>query len=154
MSKVRNPCNRRVQIERSMRALVNTHHASVVNIDPSGLQVMINWKNGRQILSRTVSDALCDIAHRWTIYIAGICVGSDGARYIKSISVRPDGIHMVEKLSDVLEHFYDEAKADCNANHLVGMGWLAVPGDKVVNEAELSSLLERVGAWRQEKVAA
>jgi len=58
MSK-RKPCNRRVQIERSMRALINTNHAAVINIDPSGLQVMINWKNGKQILSRTVSDALC-----------------------------------------------------------------------------------------------
>lgn len=63
MSK-RKPCNRRVQLERSMRALVNTNHAAVINIDPSGLQVMINWKNGKQILSKPVADALCDVAHR------------------------------------------------------------------------------------------
>ncbi|MFK7699674.1 hypothetical protein [Pseudomonas caspiana] len=44
-----------------------------MNIDPRGLQVMINWKNGKQILVRQVADALCDIPHRWTIYIAGIC---------------------------------------------------------------------------------
>lgn len=112
MSK-RKPCNRRVQIERSLRALINTNHAAVINIDPSGLQVMINWKNGKQILSRTVSDALCDVAHRWTIYIASICVRQDGAQYIKSIDIRPDGVHMVERLSDVLEHFYEEVKADC-----------------------------------------
>jgi len=61
MSK-RKLCNRRVQIEQSMLALVNAHHATVINIDPSGVQVMINWKNGEQILSRAVSDALCDVA--------------------------------------------------------------------------------------------
>ncbi|AOE60405.1 hypothetical protein QZH45_14320 [Pseudomonas corrugata] len=125
-----------------------------INIDPSGVQVMINWKNGKQILSRAVSDALCDIAHRWTIYIAGICVRQDGAQYIKSIDITPDGVHMVERLSDVLEHFYEEVKADCNANHLVGMGWLAVPGNTRVTEAQLSSLLASVGAWNQVKVAA
>lgn len=153
MSK-RKPCNRRVQIERSMRALVNTNHAAVINIDPSGLQVMINWKNGKQILSKPVSDALCDVAHRWTIYIAGICVRQDGAQYIKSIDIRPDGVHMVERLSDVLEHFYEEVKADCNPNHRIGMGWLAVPGDTPVTEARLSALLASVGAWNQVKVAA
>ncbi|KPA95393.1 hypothetical protein [Pseudomonas asplenii] len=153
MSK-RKPCNRRVQIERSMRALVNTNHAAVINIDPSGLQIMINWKNGKQILSIPVSDALCDIAHRWTIYIAGICIRQDGTEYIKSIDIKPDGVHMVERLSDVLEHFYKEVKADCNPIHLVGMGWLAVPGERTVTEAQLSSLLASVGAWRQVKVAA
>jgi hypothetical protein len=153
MSK-RKPCNRRVQIERSMRALVNTYHAAVINIDPSGLQVMINWKNGKQILSRAVSDALCDVAHRWTIYIAGICVRQDGAQYIKSIDIKPDGVHLVERLSDVLEHFYEEVMADCNPNHRVAMGWLAVPGDRPAPEAQLSALLASVGAWNQVRVAA
>ena len=115
---------------------------------------MINWKNGKQILSRAVSDALCDVAHRWTIYIAGICVRQDGAQYIKSIDIKPDGVHLVERLSDVLEHFYEEVKADCNPNHRVGMGWLAVPGDTPVPEARLSALLASVGAWHQVKVAA
>ncbi|MCL6701296.1 hypothetical protein [Pseudomonas sp. T1.Ur] len=114
-----------------MRALVNTNHAAVINIDPSGLQVMINWKNGKQILSRPVSDALCDVAHRWTIYIAGICVRQDGAQYIKSIDIRPEGVHRVERLSDVLEHFYEGVKADCNPNQRIGMDWLALPASGI-----------------------
>lgn len=151
MSK-RKPCNRKVQIERSMRALLGTNYASVINIDPSGLQVMVHWKNGKQILSKKVADALCDIPHRWTIHIAGICVRQDGAQYIKSIEAKPDGIHLVEKLSDVIEHFYNEVKSDCNPNHLVGMGWLAVPGVVPISEAQLSALFASVGAWNQQKV--
>lgn len=153
MSK-RKPCNRKVQIERSMRALLGTNHASVINIDPSGLQIMIHWKNGKQILSKQVADALCDIPHRWTIYIAGICVRHDGAQYIKAVDIRPSGVHLVERLSDVIEHFYNEVKDDCNPNHLVGMGWLAVPGVVPITEAQLSALFASVGAWHQVKVAA
>ncbi|TWC16004.1 hypothetical protein FBY06_121101 [Pseudomonas sp. SJZ085] len=82
MSK-RKLCNRRVQIEQSMLALVNAHHAAVINIDPSGL-------------SKPVADALCDVARHWTIYIAGIYVRQDGSQYIKSIDIRPDGVHMAE----------------------------------------------------------
>ena len=148
----RKPCNRKVQIERSMRALLGPNYASVIYIDPSGHQGMIHWKNGKQILSKRVADALCDIPHRWTIYIAGICIRQDGAQYIKSIDIRPDGIHFVEKLTDVIEHFYNEVKGDCNPNHLVGMGWLAVPGIVPVAEAQLSALLASVGAWNQVKV--
>ena len=71
---------------------------------------------------------------------------------MKSIDIRPDGVHLVERLSDILEHFYEEVKADCNPNHRVGMGWLAVPGEKTVTEAQLSFLLTSVGAWQQVKV--
>jgi hypothetical protein len=153
MSK-RKPCNRKAQIERSLRALLGTNHAAVISIDPSGLQIMINWKNGKQIMSRQVADALCDISHRWTMHIAGVCVQSDGAQYIKMTVFTPDGIHRVERLSDVVEHFYEEVKAECNANHLVGMGWLAVPGTVEVGERQVAALLSSIGAWHQVKVAA
>jgi len=140
--------------ERSCRALLNTNHVAVVNIDPSGLQVMVNWKNGKQIRVRQVADALCDIPHRWTIYIAGICQRQDGAQYIKSIDIRPDGVHLAESLTDVVEHFYNELKADCNPNHRIGMGWLALPGIVELTEAQVSAVFNSVGAWNQVKVAA
>lgn len=154
MTAKRKPHNMRVRLERSCRALLSTNHAAVVNIDPSGLQVMINWKNGKQILVRQVADALCDIPHRWTIYIAGICQRQDGAQYIKTIDIRPDGVHLAESLTDVVEHFYNELKADCNPNHQVGMGWLAVPGIVEMTEAQVSAVFAVVGAWHQAKVAA
>lgn len=153
MSK-RKPCNRRAQVERSLRALLSTNHTAVINIDPSGKQIMLNWKNGKQIRSVDVANALCDISHRWTIHIAAICVRQDGAQYIKSIDIRPDGVHRAESLGDIVEHFYDQVKGECNANHLVGMGWLAVPGVVPIPEAHLSALLASVGAWNQVKVAA
>jgi hypothetical protein len=61
-------------------------------------------------------------------------------------SLHPDGIHRVGKLSDVVEHFYEEVKAECNANHLVGMGWLAVPGTVEVSERQVAALLSSIGA--------
>ncbi|MFK3971148.1 hypothetical protein ACI2KS_10520 [Pseudomonas sp. NPDC087358] len=153
MSK-RKPCNRTVQVQRSLRSLLSTHHAAVIHIDPSGRQLMINWKNARQILSLIVANALCDIPHRWTIYIAGICVRQDGAQYIKAIEIRPDGIHLVEKLADVVDHFYEEVKEDCNPNHRVGMGWLAIPGIVSIPEAQLAALFAALGAWDQAVIAA
>jgi len=47
--KVREPNNMRARIERSCRALLSTNHVAVVNINPSGRQGMINWKNCKNI---------------------------------------------------------------------------------------------------------
>ncbi len=44
MSK-RKPHNMRARLKRTCRALVSANHSAVVNIDPSGQQVLINWKN-------------------------------------------------------------------------------------------------------------
>ena len=154
MKAKRKPHNMRVRLERSCRALLSTNNAAVVNIDPSGLQVMINWMNGKHIRISQVADALCDIPHRWTIYIAGICQRQDGAQYIKSVDIRPDGVHLAESLTDVVEHFYNELKADCNPNHQIGMGWLAVPGVVEMTESQVSAVFAAVGAWIQVKVAA
>lgn len=85
---------------------------------------------------------------------ARICVQKDGAQYIKMTVFTTDGIHRVEKLSDVAEHFYEEVKAEFNANHLVGMGWLAVPGTVEVSERQVAALLPSIGAWDQVKVTA
>ena len=48
MSK-RKPHNIRTRIERSCRALLSSNHVAVVNIDPSGLQGMINYKSLKNI---------------------------------------------------------------------------------------------------------
>lgn len=51
MSK-RKPHNMRARLERTCRALVSANHATVVNIDPSDQQMLINWKNLKQICVR------------------------------------------------------------------------------------------------------
>ena len=80
MSKVRKPCNRRAQIDRAQRALVRTNYAAVANVEPGDIQIMVNWKTCKQIRSAPVADSLCDLAHRWTVYIAVFCQEPSGAQ--------------------------------------------------------------------------
>lgn len=113
--------NFRSRVERACRALLSRNHVVVVNIDPSGKQGLGNWKNCKSITSRQIVDAVCDIPHHWTIYIAGLCVGQGGEEYIKSLEVSPDRIHMAEKLTDVIQLFYKQVSDECNPNHRVAM---------------------------------
>lgn len=111
MSKVRKPNNGIARAERSCRALLRTNHVAVVNIDPSGSQIMVNWKNCKQIRSLAIANALFDFSYRWTIYIAGMCRDERGGEYIKSVEISPEGIYKVERLTDAIEHYYLVASA-------------------------------------------
>lgn len=153
MSK-RKPNNMRVRMERSLRALLSTNHVCVVNIDHSGKQRMYNWKNCKPILVRRVADAVCDIAHHWTIYISCMCARQDGSEYLKSVEIAPIGIYLASQLTEAIEHHYTELRDSCNPQHLVAYGWIAIPAEVSLEDSQAAKLFVAAGAWNQAKAAA
>ncbi len=153
MSK-RKPHNLKARIDRSCRSLLATNHVAVVNIDPSGSQIMANWKTCRQIRSLAIANALFDFAYHWTIYISAMCRDERGVEYVKSVEISPEGIYKVERLTDAIEHYYLELRNSCNLNHLVASGWIAVPAEVSLEEAQAAKLFYAAGVWHQVKVAA
>lgn len=126
----------------------------MVNIDPSGWQGMVNWKAAKRIASgRRVADALCDIPHHWTIYVAGLCVDQLGNRYMKSQEVTPNGIYLASHLTDVIETCYRDLLDGCNLTHLVASGWIAIPCQVSLTEEQADRVFEVVGAWNQPQQA-
>ncbi|WP_368607540.1 hypothetical protein [Pseudomonas fulva] len=98
MSK-RKPQNMRARLERTCRALVSANHAAVVNIDASGQQVLLNWTKLKQICVRQVVDTLCDVPHRWTIYLSVLRRTEFGEQYHNSIEIVPQGNYRAEHLT-------------------------------------------------------
>lgn len=154
MKSKRKPNNGFARAERSCRALLRTNHVAVVNIDPSGTQIMANWKNCKQIRSLAIASAIFDFSYRWTIYIAAMCRGERGDEYIKSVEISPEGIYKVERLTDAIEHYYLELRGTCNPNHMAASGWIAIPAEITLEEAQAAKLFYAAGAWNQVKVAA
>jgi hypothetical protein len=152
MSK-RKPHNLHARIERSCRALLSSNHVAVVNIDPSGLQMMVNWKNCKKIISHRVANAIFDGAHTWTIYISVMCVDQRGGEYVKSVEIAPQGMYKVEQLTDAIEHHYLELRASCNQQHVVASGWIAIPTAVSLDESQAATLFTKAGAWNQVKAA-
>ena len=117
MKSKRKPNNGFARAERSCRALLRTNHVAVVNIDPSGSQIMANWKSCRQIRSLAIANAIFDFSYRWTIYIAAMCRDERGADYIKSMDFA--GRHLQGRApDDAIEHYYQELRNSANPNHL------------------------------------
>ncbi|MBP5969919.1 hypothetical protein [Pseudomonas iridis] len=153
MSK-RKPNNMRARIESSCRSLVRTNHVAVVNIDPSGRQGMVNYRSLKSIAPGNIGQAVCEITHRWTIFLSALCINQSGDRYLKSVEVEPDGMYLSDHLEEVIEHCYREVLASANPQHVVASGWIAIPDTVSLDDAQAYQIFEAVGAWNQVKVAA
>lgn len=147
--------NTRTRMARSLGAILRTNHVAVINIDPSGKQGLINYRNCKNIAPGLhIADAVCDYPHSWTIYLAGLCVDQAGQRYIKAQEIAPQGIYLAEHLTDVIETTYRALVDTCNPMHLVASGWIAIPDAVTLEEEQAAKLFEAVGAWSQKEIAA
>lgn len=152
MSK-RKPNNMQARVQRSCRALLRTNHAAIANIVPGNVQVAIDWKHRKQIRSVPVANALCNITHPWTIYISVFCQKPDGSQYSKSIEFSPVGVHLVASLAETMESSHAELVAQANPNHVIGSGWLAIPDNITLDEAQANLVFSAMGAWQQKQAA-
>ncbi len=152
--KKRKPNNMRARMERVSRAELKVNNVAVIHIDPSGRQGMINWKTCRSIpTGQRMAEAVCDIAHRWTIYASVQCRDQRGHRYTKSVEVAPQGNYLAAHLEDVIEDTYKTLVAESNPNHRVASGWIAIPAEVSLIEEQAARMFDAVGVWNQQIAA-
>lgn len=147
--KRRKPNNMKARMDRTMRGLLRQHRACIVDASGPEIQVMLHYNSGRQILSKQVADALCDIAHHWTVNIGALCVDQVGERYIKRVEFETAGIYLAKHLGGEIEAQYRELVFSCNQNHLVGTAWIAIPDRVALDDGQVERIYESVGAWEQ-----
>lgn len=140
--------------ERNCRALVRLHHVAVINVEPGDRQWMINWKTGKLITSRSIVDALVEIAHRWTIHAAILCVRQDGEEYTKSSEFTTATIYKVASLEDHIQQFVADLQATCNPTHRQNKGWIAIPDNVTLTEHQAAALFAAVDGWAPQRAAA
>lgn len=139
------------RLNKLSRAIVRQFRVAVVNMDPEGRQGLADWKTCRSIApSRQIAEAICDIAHSWVICLAAFCIDQKGEQYIKASEIAPQGIYRSDSLAGVLEEHYRALVKSCNPNHLVGSGWIAMPGGTSLDEAQAARIFEACGAWKLE----
>jgi len=115
-------------------------------------QGMINWKSCKSIPpGQRLADAVCDFAHRWTIYLSVQCRDQRGHRYTKSVEVAPQGNYLAAHLEDVIEETYKDLVADSNPNHRIASGWIAIPAEISLTEEQAARVFDAVGVWNQQR---
>lgn len=149
MSK-RKPNNMRARMERSLRAILVTNHVAVVCVETADRQGVINWKNCCNIgRSYGIQEAICDIAHRWTIYVGVMCQTPGGEQYLRSGEFEPQGNYLSRHLSEVIEAAHKEVIGQANPNHVVASGWIAIPYQATLTEQQAARVFAAVGGWEQ-----
>lgn len=153
MSK-RKPNNMRRRIHRSSRALLSSNQVAIYNLLPSGRQSMIHMGNCKHIAhGAPVAGALCDIPHRWTIYVSALCEDQRGERYIKSQEVALEHLHLAATLTDVIEHYHAALLATCNTKHVLASAWIANPSGLSLSEQQADRIYDAIGAWPTREVS-
>lgn len=143
----------RARLDRVSRAILKQFRVAVVRIENAD-QYLIDWRHARLISpSPQIMGALCDISHRWVIYIGAFCLDGHGRPYMKSTEIAPEGIYRSESLAGALEHCYRELLDGCNPNDLIGSGWIAMPGGTSLDEAQAARIFEACGAWQVQAAA-
>jgi len=153
MSQVRKRNNMQLRLQRSCRALLKTNHAAVANVSPPDRQIMIDWLHCRQIRSRPVANALCDIPHRWTVYIAVFCQEPSGAQYSKATEFTTAGMHLVASLEQLMIEKHAELCVSANQKHVIGSGWIAIPDQMTLTEAQANAVFTAMGVWQRASAA-
>ena len=150
--KKRRPNNAEARMVRYSRAMLRSNHVAVIDVEASNLHTLINWKKASAITTnarKALVDAVCDIPHHWTIYLAAIHRGQGGECYMKSTEVALQGVYLAKHLESVLEEHCAKLRARCNPNHLQSMAWIATPYDLTLDEAHAGHIFEMFGAWTQ-----
>ena len=82
-----------------------------------------------------------------------MCRDGRSGEYVKSVEISPAGFYKVEQLADAIEHYYLELRESCNQTQLLASGWIAIPAELSLNEAQAANLFYKAGAWHQVKAA-
>ncbi|MDA8485127.1 hypothetical protein NNO07_18835 [Pseudomonas resinovorans] len=151
--KAHNPLARR---QAYFEAILRNNHVAVLDAEASDLQTLINWKNASLITSKNrgaIVDAVCDMPHRWCVYLAALCCDQLGERYMKSLEVEPQGVYLAKHLAPIIETYSAELRDSCNPKHLRGMAWIAIPNSVSLDEAQAARIFDVAGAWKQKEAA-
>ena len=144
----RKPHSMNKRMTAASASLLRQHGVCVVNIDPANRQGLMSWRSLKNVRhSQAMANAVCDYAHQWVVYIGAFCIDQNGDRYLKSVEVAPVARYKSSALTEVIEHHYRELVSECNATHVVGSGWIALPYAIELTEAQAYAVFEAAGGW-------
>lgn len=132
----------RARLERAARSVLKVNRVCIVNLnEPYHMRTTMH--HGGKLIHATprIASALCDIPHRWTLYLAVFC-DSGRERYTKAVELSPQGIYRSERLTDVIREHHTALVREQNPNHVVSSGWIAFPYQIEFSEEQADRLFD------------
>lgn len=129
------------RMENAARAVLAANKVAIVNLNsPYDFQTTFHHGNLKMIRAgQRIAQALCDIPHRWTIYLAVFCE-SPWQKYTNAADFITPGIYRAEHLTDVIREHHTALVKEQNPNHVKSSGWIAFPYPIDFSEAQADAL--------------
>lgn len=133
----------RARLQNAARSVLKLNKVCIVNLnEPYRLQTTLHHANCKLIhATPRIASALCDVPHRWTLYLAAFC-DSGRERYTKAVELSPQGIYRSEHLTDVIREHHTALVEAQNPNHIVSSGWIAFPYQIEFSEEQADRLFD------------
>jgi hypothetical protein len=127
----------------AVRLLSDIRIAEESGIPTAGLTYLINYKTGQRVtnISHTIKMMFALGVAKWSVHAVIIMRDHSGKNYIKTQSFFTSPCQysdISESTGDVIE----ELQAQCNQDHLINKGWIAVPFDYELNEEEMMRVID------------
>lgn len=134
----------KARLANAARSAMKLNKVCIVNLnEPYSFQTTFHHGNGKLIMATPlISEALIDIPHKWTLYLAVFCQRQDGERYTKAIELETGGIHRAAQLADVIKDHHVPLVRAQNAAHVKSSGWIAFPYPIELSEKQADMLFE------------
>lgn len=132
----------RARLQNAARSVLKLNKVCIVNLnEPYHMQTTMHY--GGKLIHATprIASALCDVPHRWTLYLAVFC-DSGRERYTKAVELSPQGIYRSERLTDVIREHHTALVKEQNPNHVVSSGWIAFPYQIEFSEEQADRLFD------------
>lgn len=132
----------RARLANAARSVLKLNKVCIVNLnEPHSFQTTMHYGGKLIMATPRIASALCDIPHRWTLYLAVFC-DSGRERYTKAIELSPQGIYRSEHLTDVIREHHTALVREQNPNHVVSSGWIAFPYQIEFSEEQADRLFD------------
>lgn len=132
----------RSRLERAARSVLKVNRVCIVNLnEPYHMQTTMHYSGKLIHATPRIASALCDVPHRWTLYLAVFC-DSGRERYTKAVELSPQGIYRSERLTDVIREHHTSLVREQNPNHVVSSGWIAFPYQIEFSEKQADRLFD------------
>lgn len=132
----------RARLANAARSVLKLNKVCIVNLnEPYHMQTTMHY--GGKLIHATprIASALCDVPHRWTLYLAVFC-DSGRERYTKAVELSPQGIYRSERLTDVIRERHTALVKAQNPRHVVSSGWIAFPYQIEFSEDQADRLFD------------
>lgn len=142
------------RVNRLASAVLAQNRIAVMQIDPVDWQMLIDHKRMVAIAPSASSNTyICRAPHVWAVNIVALCVDQDGNRYTKGTTIKTRQRYRSGALTDPIKQHYIELMRGCNRAHVVGSGWIAIPGGEPLDEKTVFAIFEKFGGWEQPETA-